>query len=150
MAVDRAAKDRWLRDTFGPPGSGNRPHRHVVVASQVAEQSLDIDFDLLVTDLAPIDLVLQRIGRLHRHPATVARSARDTRVLGHWCGLSTEPPQPVAGSRRVYQLAMLLRGAAVLQLHLDGARYESRRTSRHSPSPPTAASLSVHRRGNRR
>lgn len=122
MAVDRAAKDRWLRDTFGPPGSGNRPHRHVVVASQVAEQSLDIDFDLLVTDLAPIDLVLQRIGRLHRHP----RDGRPVRLGTPECWVtgadwSTEPPQPVAGSRRVYQLAMLLRSAAVLLPHLDGA-----------------------------
>ncbi|MEU7753758.1 CRISPR-associated helicase Cas3' [Micromonospora sp. NPDC049171] len=122
MAVDRAAKDRWLRDTFGPPGSGNRPHRHVVVASQVAEQSLDIDFDLLVTDLAPIDLVLQRIGRLHRHP----RDGRPARLGTPECWVtgadwSTEPPQPVAGSRRVYQLATLLRSAAVLRPHLDGA-----------------------------
>jgi len=50
---------------FGP--GGDRPPMHIVVASQVAEQSLDIDFDLLVTDAAPVDLVLQRMGRLHRH-----------------------------------------------------------------------------------
>ncbi|MFF4810993.1 CRISPR-associated helicase Cas3' [Micromonospora chersina] len=121
MAVDRAAKDRWLRDTFGPPGSGQRPHRHVVVASQVAEQSLDIDFDLLVTDLAPIDLVLQRIGRLHRHP----RDARPARLATPECWMTgadwnTEPPQPVSGSRRVYQPAALLRSAAALLPHLDG------------------------------
>ncbi|MFC0530332.1 CRISPR-associated helicase Cas3' [Phytohabitans kaempferiae] len=121
MALDRAAKDRWLRDTFGPPGAGNRPQRHVVVASQVAEQSLDIDFDLLVTDLAPVDLVLQRIGRLHRHP----RDDRPARLATPTCWITgadwtTEPPQPVTGSRRVYQLATLLRSAAVLLPHLDG------------------------------
>ncbi|MBQ1024914.1 CRISPR-associated endonuclease Cas3'' [Micromonospora sp. C95] len=122
MAVDRAAKDRWLRDTFGPPGSsGDRPHRHVVVASQVAEQSLDIDFDLLVTDLAPVDLVLQRIGRLHRHP----RADRPARLATPTCWITgadwtAEPPQPVSGSRRVYQPATLLRSAAVLLPYLDG------------------------------
>ncbi|MER7168949.1 CRISPR-associated helicase Cas3' [Micromonospora sp. NPDC000207] len=91
MAADRAAKDKWLRDTFGSPNhlakvGQRRPDCHVVVASQVAEQSLDIDFDLLVTDLAPVDLILQRIGRLHRH----RRAGRPVRLAEPQCLVTAE------------------------------------------------------------
>lgn len=57
-------EDRVL-DTFGE--GGNRTGRKILIATQVAEQSLDLDFDLIITDLAPIDLLLQRAGRLWRH-----------------------------------------------------------------------------------
>lgn len=48
-------------------GKGSPPEALALVGSQTLEQSLDIDADLLITDLAPMDVLLQRIGRLHRH-----------------------------------------------------------------------------------
>lgn len=61
---DRAVLDSAVTASFGKgsPGGGA-----ILVATQVIEQSLDVDFDLVISDLAPIELLLQRIGRLHRH-----------------------------------------------------------------------------------
>lgn len=58
-------------------GNGDRPTRAVIVATQVIEQSLDLDLDLLITDLAPVSLLLQRAGRCwrHEHLGVVTRPA---------------------------------------------------------------------------
>jgi len=62
--VDRRRIESDVLGSFGKQApQGGR----IVLATQVIEQSLDLDFDWMVTDLAPIDLVLQRLGRLHRH-----------------------------------------------------------------------------------
>ncbi|MDW8358883.1 MAG: CRISPR-associated helicase/endonuclease Cas3, partial [Thermus sp.] len=64
-AEERALREGVALALFGK--GGPRPERAILVATQVAEQSLDLDFDLLYTDLAPMDLLFQRAGRLHRH-----------------------------------------------------------------------------------
>lgn len=66
LFVDRERIEKKCLEMFGK-NSQNRPNRYVLVATQVIEQSLDVDFDLMISDLAPIDLLLQRSGRLHRH-----------------------------------------------------------------------------------
>ncbi|MBS0173900.1 MAG: CRISPR-associated helicase Cas3' [Nitrospira sp.] len=72
-ADKRQKREEQALDAFGKERI--RIGRKILIATQVAEQSLDLDFDVIATDLAPIDLVLQRAGRLWRH----ARSARPVR-----------------------------------------------------------------------
>jgi CRISPR-associated endonuclease/helicase Cas3 len=64
-AAWRAKVEQQVLDAFGK--DGQRPSKSILVATQVLEQSLDLDFDLMISDLAPMDLLIQRVGRLHRH-----------------------------------------------------------------------------------
>lgn len=61
----RQKREDQALEIFGEDES--RSGRKILIATQVAEQSLDLDFDVIATDLAPIDLMLQRAGRLWRH-----------------------------------------------------------------------------------
>jgi CRISPR-associated endonuclease/helicase Cas3 len=147
LDLDRAENDELLLARFGPPAKVDaaglgRPTfpGHIVVASQVAEQSLDIDFDVLVTDLCPVDLLLQRIGRLHRHDRGGAGQAeRPTRLRQARClvtGVEWNPadalvPEPVRGSRTIYGTHALLRALAVLQPAQDNGPAPS------TPATPT-------------
>jgi hypothetical protein len=72
--ADRLAIEERVLEKFGRAPKIARPG--ILVATQVIEQSLDLDFDLIVTDLAPIDLLIQRAGRLWRHMDQRPGSAR--------------------------------------------------------------------------
>jgi CRISPR-associated endonuclease/helicase Cas3 len=115
VAGDRLERERWLARRFGR--SGERPACHVVVGTQVLEQSLDLDFDFLVSDLAPIDLVLQRAGRVHRHASTPRPSGLGVPlvVVGGWRDEAVSGcPRLPCRSLAVYGEHLLLRTAAVL------------------------------------
>ncbi|HOO50128.1 MAG TPA: CRISPR-associated helicase/endonuclease Cas3, partial [Alphaproteobacteria bacterium] len=61
----RQEKEIEAINNFGP--KGKRATGRILVATQVVEQSLDLDFDWLLTQICPVDLLFQRLGRLHRH-----------------------------------------------------------------------------------
>jgi CRISPR-associated endonuclease/helicase Cas3 len=65
--VDRQAREAEVMKLFGKDSRAVERRGRVLIATQVIEQSLDLDFDVLVSDLAPIDLLIQRAGRLWRH-----------------------------------------------------------------------------------
>ena len=128
--LDRMANEERLRSLLGPRATsenGRRPRRLVVVGTQVLEQSLDIDFDLLVTDVAPVDLVLQRLGRLHRHNRGQGECERSQLLQRPMClvrgveEFGTDGPRFSKGICSVYDHASLLESLAVLGLTDDGA-----------------------------
>jgi len=65
---DRLATEQRILRYFGKTSTLEQRTGRLVIASQVAEQSLDADWDLVISDLAPIDRLIQRAGRLQRHP----------------------------------------------------------------------------------
>ncbi len=72
--------EREVLRRFGK-GQEGRPEKAIVVATQVIEQSLDLDFDLMVSEVAPIDLLIQRVGRLHRHERPRPAPLAEPRLL---------------------------------------------------------------------
>ncbi|MHB8389929.1 MAG: CRISPR-associated helicase/endonuclease Cas3 [Acidobacteriaceae bacterium] len=71
--MDRQGKEKATLDHYGRKAP--RVSGRILVATQVVEQSLDLDFDWMLTQICPVDLLFQRLGRLHRHQ-------RDSRPAG--------------------------------------------------------------------
>jgi len=114
VARHRVLLEEQLLEELGRD-STVRPRRRIVVATQVVEQSLDCDFDAMVTDLAPIDILFQRLGRVHRHRRT-NRGAMTSPTLcitgvQDW---SSDVPAPIEPSANVYYRFDLLRALGVL------------------------------------
>ncbi|MBI2865507.1 MAG: CRISPR-associated helicase Cas3' [Chloroflexi bacterium] len=98
-------------DLFGKDTT-NRPARFVLVATQVVEQSLDVDFDSMISEIAPIDLLLQRSGRMHRH------SVRECDPTLHVL-LPEDGSVNFGGTGYVYADKPLLRTLAILACHRE-------------------------------
>lgn len=114
---ERRSREQHLVDLLGPRVVDTRPERLIVIGTQVIEQSLDIDFDMMVSDIAPMSSLIQRMGRLHRH-------RRPQRSIHHrdpvlylsavsGGGPDTLPEFPAEG-RKVYPRAHLVAAAATL------------------------------------
>ena len=113
IASDRLIKEELLRDQLGPPTNNKkRPSLMVVIGTQVLEQSLDIDFDVLFTDICPMDLLIQRVGRLHRHMGRERPQALE-RAICYMMGI-TGDYEYEKGSEAVYGKYLLMNSDILL------------------------------------
>ncbi len=111
LMPDRAAKEQALMERIGKHSAAEQRDKLIVVGTQVLEQSLDVDFDYMVTELCPMDLLLQRIGRLHRHKDRVRPQAVRQ---AHCAVLDTGTEEFDEGSVAVYGTWLLWRTRKLL------------------------------------
>ncbi|PJF22973.1 MAG: hypothetical protein CUN56_03335 [Phototrophicales bacterium] len=96
--------------------NGDRPMRAILVATQIIEQSLDLDFDFMVTSVAPIDLIIQRAGRLHRHAGRVRPHHLQQPILAICTPMMSEHDVPDFGvDKLIYSEFILLKTWLVLR-----------------------------------
>ncbi len=111
ISSDRLTRERGLIHELGNIGPNTqRPELRIVVGTQILEQSLDIDVDVLITDLCPMDLLLQRIGRLHRH--TRVRPTATVEACCYVMGADCEKFE--SGSSAIYGDYLLMRTSVLL------------------------------------
>ncbi len=113
-AIDRQRLDKRIEEVLSR--KDRSPGGRVVIGTQTLEQSLDIDADMLISDLCPVDVLLQRVGRLHRH-------RRENRPIGY------KTPACVVLTPPYNDLSPLLRsGTDANGLGPHGGVYEDLRT----------------------
>lgn len=114
---DRLEIEARVLRAFGKESGAADRRGQLLIATQVVEQSLDLDFDVLVSDLAPVDLLLQRLGRVHRHRRDSLGnpvSGEDQRALPI---LSLLAPPPLTSPLSDWYAQLFPRGAFVYPKH---------------------------------
>jgi CRISPR-associated endonuclease/helicase Cas3 len=120
---DRLAIEDRVLGLFGEKSTPTQRWGQLLIATQVVEQSLDLDFDFMVSDLAPIDLLIQRAGRLHRHP-----EKRPQRTFGP--ELLVLSPEPTLDAPRDWYARLFPKGQYVYPRH-DALWHTARRLVDH-------------------
>ncbi len=111
--LDHTRHEEELLSELGPAshrGQG-RPTLRIVCGTQTLEQSLDIDADVLITDIAPMDLIIQRAGRLHRHKRPDSdrpEKLRNARIYIRGIANTSPMPEWDPGTAYIYDDALLL------------------------------------------
>lgn len=118
---DRYKKEQVLLQKMGKTSDDEDRDRLILIGTQVLEQSLDYDADIMVTQLCPMDLLLQRIGRLHRHE-------RDGREENHSRPKRLQEPECIIlredgeiydeGTKAVYGEYLLMRTEQILPMEI--------------------------------
>jgi CRISPR-associated endonuclease/helicase Cas3 len=116
LQAERARVEGEIREKFGRPDDGkesSRPQRAIVVGTQLLEEGLDADFDVMISSVAPIDSLIQRMGRIQRHD----RGGNRPPLLLALTGVEEEPRKITFPryTTNVYAEAVLLRTWALLR-----------------------------------
>lgn len=109
LAPDRTEREQEIIARVGKRSTPEHRRGVLIIGTQVLEQSLDLDFDLLITDLCPMDLLLQRAGRLHRHVRLRPKGFCTARLLVLNAKEALE-----SGASAIYGDYLLLRTRALL------------------------------------
>lgn len=109
----RSQIEARVDDLFGKAAGEQRPRRAILVATQVVEQSLDVDFDVMLSQIAPVDLLLQRCGRVWRHERGAAERHGMTGPILHVL-LPSGDELKFGPSEKVYDREILLRTLSLL------------------------------------
>ncbi len=110
---ERSRVEAELKQIFGDKGTRAPKSGYIVVGTQMLEQSLDLDFDSMASDLAPVDSMVQRVGRLHRFRRLDPDAPPMLAILG--VTEQSGGPKWPAHAARVYADAILLRTWALLR-----------------------------------
>lgn len=106
---DRIEREQKVQERLGRTSTPEQRRGFVIVGTQILQESLDYDVDAMVTDLAPVDLIIQRAGRLWRHPGREGRLAK--------CELLIFSPNPDGLVDADWYRSMSPRAAAVYAHH---------------------------------